>query len=205
MKTSLRILVGCTLLVSSVMAAAAEPPAAAPEMTAEQKAMMEAFERMAEVRAEHKQLAGFVGRWSTKTTMFMDPSAPPETSVGKVEFTEIFGGRSYEMNYQGSFAGEPMTGRGFLGFDNLKKKFYSTWMDSMSTGIWIAYGTYDAASKAYTFRGEMDNPMKPGETIAIRQVWQIKDADHFVFEWYETEPGAAERKSMWIEYTRAAK
>lgn len=205
MKMSLRIIVGCALLMSSVMASAAEPAAAAPEMTAEQKAMMEAFERMSEVRAEHKGLAYFVGNWSSKMTMVMDPKAPPQESTGKTEFAEIFGGRSYEMHYTGSFAGEAMTGRGFLGFDNIKGKFYTTWMDSMSTSFWLAFGDYDAKTKVYTFRGEMDDPMHSASKIAVRQLWRIVDNDHFVFEWYETEAGKPERKSMWIDYTREAK
>lgn len=204
MNTKFRHAIAGALFVAGTSVLAAEPPAA-PAPSPEQRAVMATYERMAEVRAEHRQLQYFVGQWLTRTSMQMDPAQPPETSAGTVGFKEIFGGRSYEMNFQGSYAGQPMTGRGFIGFDNLKGKFYSTWMDSGSTGIWVSYGDYDAASKSYTFRGDMANPVKPSEAIAIRAVWRVVDADHFVFEWYETEPGSTERKSMWIDYSRERK
>ena len=175
---------------------------AAPAMSAEQKAMMDSYAKMAEVRAEHKQLGYFVGKWNAKTTMVMDPKAPPETGTGKAETKVVMGGRSYETSYQGTYNGQPFNGHGYMGYDNLKGKFYNSWMDDMSTGMWLAYGTYDAATKTYTFKGEMDDPMKPGKVVPIRQVMRIVDDKNWVFEWHEMRDGK-EVKAMWIEYTKA--
>ena len=179
----------------------AAPAASAPAMSKEQKAMMDAMQRMGEVRPEHKQLDYFVGDWSATTTMWMDPKAPPEKAEGKSHTESLYGGRYIEMHYQGTFQGQPFTGEGFFGFDNLKGKFFNTWIDSMSTGFWLAWGSYDAASKSYTFHGEMDDPLKAGAKIPVRQVFNVSNPGHYSFEWYETRAGK-EAKTMQIDYTK---
>lgn len=178
------------------------PPASSqPPMSKEQKAMMDAMQRMSEIRPEHKQLDYFVGDWNSTTTMWMDPKAPPQKSEGKSHTESLYGGRYIAMHYEGTFEGQPFTGESFFGFDNLKGKFFSTWIDSMSTGFWLAWGSYDAATKTYTFHGEMDDPMKAGAKIAVREVMHLTDPNHYAFEWYETHAGK-EAKTMQIEYSK---
>ncbi|GAA0711049.1 DUF1579 domain-containing protein [Dokdonella soli] len=174
---------------------------AAPAPSKEQQAMMAAFERMGAVRPEHKQLDYFVGDWNTKTTMWMDPKAPPQSSEGKVHCEAVFGGRYVESKYDGSMMGQPFSGRGVLGFDNLGERYFNTWIDSMSTGFWLAYGHHDKATNTYAFRGEMDDPMQPKTKVAVREVIHIVDPTHYTFEWYETHKGK-EAKTMQIEYTK---
>ena len=134
--------------------------------------------------------------------MWMDPAAPPEVSKGSAESKAIWDGRYIETVFHGDYNGQPFEGRAISGYDNIKGKYVATWIDSMSTGIFISYGTHDAASKSTTYLGEMDDPMNPGKITPVRQVYRWTDADHYVFEWYETHDGA-ERKSMEIKYARA--
>ena len=177
------------------------PESSQPPMSKEQKAMMEAMQRMGEVRSEHKQLDYFVGDWRATTTTWMDPKATPEKAEGKSHTESLYGGRYIEMRYQGAFQGQPFTGEGFFGFDNLKGKFFNTWIDSMSTGYWLAWGDYDAASKTYTFHGTMDDPMKPGAKYAVRERVHIVDPGHYSFEWYETHAGK-EARTFQIDYSK---
>ena len=181
----------------------AAPAAAAPAMTAEQQAMMEAMVKMGEVRAEHKRLDYFAGTWSTKTSVQMDPSAPPDVSEGKSTMQWLFGGRYMEARMTGNMMGQPFEGRGYSGFDNLAGEYFATWIDSMTTGFFIARGTYDEATKTYTYKADMADPMKPGTMTPVRIVERIVDDNHFVFEWFETHDGK-EAKTMTIEYTRDA-
>lgn len=177
---------------------AAAPPAAADA----QKAMMEAYMRMAEVRAEHKQLQYFVGSWSSKAMMVMDPNAPPQESKGEATIESLYEGRYLVMKQTGDMGGQAFQGTGLWGFDNLRGKYFTTWIDSMSTGFWLSYGTYDAAKKTYTYHGEMPDPMQPAKSIKVRQVVRVVDDNHYVFEWNETRNGGKETKSMQIDYTR---
>jgi Protein of unknown function (DUF1579) len=172
-----------------------------PAMSKEQQAMMASMQKAAEVRPEHKQLDYFVGDWATTTTMASDGKSPPQKSEGKAHSEAIFGGRYLRMTFDGTFQDQPFKGEGFFGFDNMKGKFLNTWIDSMSTSFWLAYGTYDAASKTYTFRGDMADYTKPGAQMAVRQTVHIVDPTHYTFEWYEMH-GGKEAKMMTIDYTK---
>ncbi|MEO8670456.1 MAG: DUF1579 domain-containing protein [Tahibacter sp.] len=195
----------CTMLLalSGVTAVHADDKGKAPSpaMSAEQKAMMDAYARVGEVRAEQKQLAYFVGNWKTETSMWMDPKAAPEKSAGSSKGESMYEGRYYRLQHQGMAMGQTFSGEGMLGYDNLKGKFYNTWIDSMSTGFWLALGSYDAATKTYTFNGDMDDAMKAGAKIPIREVVKIVDKDHYTFEWFETREGK-EARTMQISYVR---
>lgn len=189
------------LLLSLCIAtpALAEDKPAAP--SPEEQAMMDAYEKMGRVGEEHKRLAAEVGKWSYENTMWMDPAAPPTVSKGTSETVAIWGGRYIQTDFKGDFQGQPFEGRAVHGYDNLKGKYVSTWIDSMSTAIFITYGDHDAASKTTTYIGEMDDPMHPGKANKVREVVRWIDNDHWVFEWHETRDGK-ERKTMEIKYTR---
>ncbi len=191
----------CTLLLGCAMSlpllAEDAPKAPSPE----EQAMMEAYEKMGKVGDAHRQLAAMAGDWTYENTLWMDPSAPPSVSTGTSESKAIWDGRYIETFFRGDFNGQPFEGRAITGFDNLKGKYVSTWIDSMSTAIFISYGEHDAASNTTTYIGEMDDPMKPGKITPVRQVYRWADPDHHVFEWYETHDGV-ERKTMEIRYAR---
>ena len=191
------MLAGALAVAASAQGADSKPPA----MSKEQQAMMEAMQKAAEVRPEHKQLEYFAGDWSTTTTMASDGKSPPQKSEGKSHSETLFGGRYLRMKFEGTFQGESFSGEGFLGFDNMKGKFFNTWIDSMSTSFWLAYGTYDAAAKSYTFRGDMADYAKPGAQMSVRQVVHIVDPTHYTFEWYEMH-GGKEAKTLQIDYSK---
>jgi hypothetical protein len=200
-KTKTAALAAVLALASMGAGADDKKPAAAPAMSAEQQAMMEAWARMSEIRAEHKQLKFFEGNWTSATKMWTDPSAPPQQSTGSMTVTPLYDGRYLVFRQTGEFQGATFEGQGYLGFENARNQFFSTWIDSMATGFWLAYGTYDAAKKTYTFHGEMPDPMKPGTKKKARQVFRVVDDSHYVFEWYDTYNGK-EAKSLEITYAR---
>lgn len=176
---------------------------APPEMSAEQKAMMDAWQKASTPGAQHTQLAEhFSGSWTTKMTAWMDPSAPPTVEMGKTVNTPVLGARQVRMDYNSTFMGQAFEGIGYSGYDNVKGKYISSWTDNMSTGMAMLEGDYDAASKTYTYRGEMADAMKPGTMTPIREVVRVVDKDHHVMEFYETRDGK-ERKTMQIEFNRA--
>ena len=193
------------LTLAGALAIACAAPAAEdskqPAMSKDQKAMMDAMQRAGEVRPEHKQLEAFVGDWNVTTSMFMDPKAPPQKSEGKAHNEIIFGGRYLKVNFQGTYEGQTFNGEGYMGFDNTSGKFFNTWIDSMSTNFSLSWGSYDAATKSYTFRSEMDNPVKPGTKFPVRSVIHVVDATHYTFDWYETH-GGKEARMMQIEYVK---
>lgn len=177
--------------------------AAAPAMDAETQAMMEAWMKAGTPGPQHQQLAEhFVGDWNAKQSMWMDPSAPPTIQTATSSSKAVLGGRQIRDDYSGTFMGQPFQGIGYTGYDNVTGRYTSTWTDSMSTGTMLAYGDYDPASKTYTFKSDMPDPMHDGVKIPIRMAIRIEGTDRHVFDMYETRDGK-EARTMQIEYTRA--
>ena len=91
-------------------------------------------------------------------------------------------------------------GMGINGYDNLKQKFVSSWIDNMGTGIATSEGTYDTATKTFTYTG--DEETAPGTTTKVRETLQMTDKNHCLLQWFENRAGQ-EAKTMEISYTRA--
>ena len=169
--------------------------------TAAQQAMMEAWQKAATPGSNHKLLAGLTGQWTFATRMWMEPGTPPEASTGSAVYTSLMDGRFIQGEYTGTFGGMAFQGLGLTGYDNVAKHFTATWADNMGTAIMLMTGTYDPASKTFTYKGDMDDVMKPGTKVKVRQTVKILSDDSHVMEWYESR-GGKEVKTMEITYTR---
>ena len=170
----------------------------------EMKQMME----MAKLNDNHKLLASTAGTWSYTVKMWMDPKGKPTESTGTATRKSIMDGRYVSGEYSGKFkmpgADGKMTEMNFIGmsmdgYDNVKKKFVSGWVDNMGTGIMTMDGTYDAATKTFTYTGEYE--MMPGMKEKVRQLIKMTDATHMTMEYYE-DRGQGEAKTMEINYTK---
>lgn len=170
-----------------------------PGMTAEQQAEMEAWMKAATPGPEHKVLDYMIGTWDVTMKHWVAPDAPPMESKGTSTAEWILGGRYTRYMFNGDIMG-PFEGRGITGYDNIEKKYVAIWIDTMGTGVRHQLGTYDAATKTFTFHDEYKSPM--GKMIKVRSTIQIIDNDKHVMTFYDTEAGKPERKGMEITYTR---
>jgi hypothetical protein len=194
-------------LPSTATAVAAEP------QKPNEAEMMAKMMELSKLNDNHKLLASLDGTWNCDVKMWMDgdTSKKPDVSKSTAIRKSIMDGRYVVMDVTGKMEmpgpdgkKKEMTfkGHGTEGYDNVKKKFVGTWMDSMGTGIMMAEGDYDPATKTFTYTGEFE--MMPGMKQKIREVVKITDKDHMDFEYYE-ERGGKEMKTMEIAYTRAGK
>ena len=195
------IVLGLATSLAAAALAQEKKPAAAPPMSKEQQAQMDAMMKAMTPGAPHKRLGELAGDWTFTNTMWMDPSAPPTESTGSASYRLIMGGRYLQTEQRGTFAGMPFEGVSIMAFDNVTQKYYSSWIDSMSTGLMVSTGTYDPAKRAYTFLSDMDDPTRPGIKLKIREVITIVDANTHRLDWYQAE-GGKETKTMEIVYTR---
>jgi hypothetical protein len=169
--------------------------------------MMKQMMELAKLNDNHKVLAATAGTFSYVVKMWMDPKAKPSESTGNATRKAIMDGRYVTGEYSGSFkmpgADGKMKDMNFKGmsldgYDNVKKKFVSTWIDNMGTGIMMLDGTYDAATKTFTYAGDYE--MAPGMKSKVREVIKTTDKG-MTMEYYE-DRGQGEMKSMEINYTR---
>jgi hypothetical protein len=172
--------------------------------------MMAMMMELAQPGENHKLLARGVGTWTYAVKMWMnpDPSAPPSESTGVSVTKELMGGRYFVSEHKGKMQMPGPDGKmmdmDFNGiatdaYDNVKKKFMSSWIDNMGTGIVVSEGTYDAATKTFTYHAEYE--MMPGMKTKVRQVIKIADKDHHTLEFFE-DRGGTEVRTMEIKYTR---
>lgn len=173
--------------------------------------MMKMMIEMSKLNDNHKLLGELVGEWTYTVRMWMDPSKPPIESKGTASRKSEWGGRYFVADASGKF---PMPGpdgkiqqfdfkgRSTDAYDNAKQKFVSTWIDNMGTGVMFSEGTYDPATKTFTYRADLD--MAPGVKTPVRETIKVADKDHHTMEWFE-QRGGHEVKTMEIAYTRAGK
>ena len=162
-------------------------------------AMMEAWMQSMTPGPMHEMLAHRVGNWTAEVKMWMDPSQPPTTSQATTVCEAMLGGRYFKSIHTGDMMGMPFEGFEISGYDNVKKQFFTIWIDNMGTGIMMSTGSYDEASKTLTLTGQMTEPM--GSEMMVREVIKIIDNDHSTFEMY-VDMGGQEVKNMEISYTR---
>jgi hypothetical protein len=202
---------------ASSPATASSPSAAQPAAPGGQPNMQEMMTQMMELsklNENHKLLASLDGNWNYTIKFWMnpgDPNAKPQESKGTAVRKSIMDGRFSVMDVTGKMQMpgpdgkmKEMTfkGHGIDGYDNVKKKFVGSWIDSMGTGIMFSEGTYDPETKAFTYTAEFE--AVPGMKQQVREVIKIVDNNHMTFEWYENR-GGQEVKTMEINYTRAGK
>lgn len=150
-----------------------------------------------------KMLAKSDGTWTGENTMWMENNGKPMTSTSEATNKMIFGGRYQMGEHKGNFMGMPFEGISIVGYDNAKKKFVSSWIDNMGTGIMNMEGEWNSSKKSIEFKGKMTDPARPGEDCDVREVFTIVDDNHHVMEMYGPDAKTGkEYKTMEIKYTR---
>jgi len=164
---------------------------------------MTKMEEYGKVGPEHKLLEARVGKWTDKLTCWMTPGGESMQMTGTSEYTLTMGGRFLHGTFKGDFMGQPFEGMCAMGFDNMKKKYVSGWIDNMSTGIQMAEGTYDAATKTFTYTGQGPNFMS-GKFEPVKSTEKMTDANTFVGEMWATDTTTGKMyKTMEITSTRS--
>jgi len=186
----------CLVLAASVVMAKDKKP----EKQMDPQAMMEMYQKLATPGEPHKQLTSLAGSWTTKTKEWMEPGKPPTEADGSVEMRMLLDGRFLQQDFTGEMMGQPYTGVGITGYDNLRKKYVSIWLDTMGTGPFMMEGTASGDGKTITLKGQHAEP--GGGHMTHRAVWKIVDSNTQTFDMWGAHGGGKEMKEMEIVYTR---
>lgn len=145
---------------------------------------------------EHQLLKKFEGEWDA-TVAFAGGE-----SKGTASYKVGLGGFWLQLHYKGEFAGAPFEGRGVMGYDPHKKKYVSTWVDSMAPSMMVMHGSFDKDGKTFTETGEgygMD-----GKLQKMKSVHEFKGKDTIVFTMYNV-VDSKDQQMMKITYKRKKK
>jgi hypothetical protein len=171
-----------------------------PEMTPEQQAEMAAYMKAGALGPQHEQMAQHVGTFDVAIKSWMDPAAPPIESKGVAVRTLQMGGRVMQEEFESDMMGMPFTGLSRGGYDNVSGTWWSTWTDSMSTGIMVSEGECDEDFNC-TYVGSYNDPVKGGPATA-RYVAKWTSPDEQYFAMYGPGRDGNEVKMMEMTYTR---
>ena len=164
------------------------------------QAMMELYKQLATPGEPHKLFAGLAGSWTTTTKEWMEPGKPPTESTGTADMRMLLDGRFLYQEYNSQMMGQPFSGIGIDGYDNLRKKYVTAWVDTMGTGIFMMEGTASADGKTITLKGS--HPEPGGGHMSHRAIWKIVDHDTQTFDMYGAHHGGKEKKLLEITYSR---
>jgi hypothetical protein len=137
MKRTTRTLVGFVMVVTTIVAGAAQAPT------------------MPKPGPEHQALAAFVGNWTFTGEMKPGAMGPGGKLTGTDRIAWMPGGFFVERKFEGNMAGMEYKGTEIYGYDAAKKTYTFTGFDSMGgagTGtmtvkgnVWSASGTMNMA------------------------------------------------------------
>ena len=151
----------------------------------------------------HKKLEYFTGVWDVEAQAWMNsPDSLPSVSKGTAEYKMILGGRFVQQEFSGEMMQMPFKGIGFTGYDNVKKKYTSFWIDEMSTAMSVMEGSMNAAGTILTLWGKMDEPSTGEKNKDVKYVIHIVDKDTHVFEVYDVKTWGDKKPTLKLTYTR---
>ena len=181
------------VLVMAVSTAFASTPQQSQQ---DQEKAMEAYMKLAATNENHAYLAKFAGEWNISMTAWMQPGVPPQKSQGTSQAETILGGRFIKMHFKGIMFGQPFEGVQIVGYDNMKKKFITLWIDNTSTAFFLSFeGTLDAASKTMTDTGLWPDPVTGG-TVRFKGISKMISPDEYTYEMFMVGADGQEFKSM---------
>ena len=191
--------------VSQPVASGARDPAGAAPPQDPQGEMAAAMAKMKQWTApgkHHESLAQLVGKWNTKTTMFMGgQTSPPE--AGTSEFRWLMPGRWLIAESKGSMMGMPMQTCWLMGYDNFKQSYVTTTVNSMDTAMLRFEGDLTQDGKALISYGTLDEYMTGEHDKMVKSVFRFLSDTEFVVEVHDLPIGETGTKVFEVRYTKS--
>jgi hypothetical protein len=152
----------------------------------------------------HEHLAKSLGKWKGKTKMFMVPGLPAMESECTSTVTSLMGGRFIKTEMAGDIPGMgAFTGLALTGFDNVSKKFASTWIDNTGTGMMTGTGELAPDGKSLHWKFDYNCPMTKKPIVARQSETYSADGKSVTLEMFSPDPKTGkEFRSMEILFTR---
>lgn len=154
--------------------------------------------------AEQQKILGqLAGSWDGSLKVFLHGNPPPEVSATDTNTTDwTLGGLWIQSESLLKFPGTPdITWRILMGYNPSHKNYVRIALSSQDPRETISTGTYDAATKTFTFKGVERSPVT-GDDFGRRDVIKLVDPDKFTWEIFYTFQDGSELRAFNGTYTR---
>ena len=128
---------------------------------------------------QHNWLQKFTGEWATESKATMIPGQPAMECHWKMSSRSL-GGFWILNEMTGEMSGAPMTCIQTIGYDENKKKYVGTWIDSMTAFMWKYEGTVDPSNTTLTLNAEGPNFIEAGKLTQFQDVYEFTSADEIL-------------------------
>ena len=184
------------LVVSLVAVCSSQPVRSQDDVPDDPQQAAQRMQEHATPGAPHQLLNHCIGKWRTETRMRgMAPTS------GTAEFRWILGNRYVMQEFAGQMMNMPYEGVGLMGYDNYKKKYTSSWADSLSTTMNHSEGIPDGSGQVIQFHGTMDEYLTGIHDKPVKYVLDLSEDDRIVLEVHDLASGPDSRV-VEIVYTR---
>jgi Protein of unknown function (DUF1579) len=137
-----------------------------------------------------------VGVWDADVEIRPRPGVEPRRQRGVSTRTLIGDGRWLVVDWRADAGFE---GHGLYGWDAQRQCYTGVWVDSTTTSIARATGTWDEAARTMTYLVEVDHG---GRVVRYREVTRTVDDDTRIYSNLVPVPGGGEHEVMRITYRR---
>ncbi|MBL0063119.1 MAG: DUF1579 family protein [bacterium] len=158
--------------------------------------MMENWMRNATPGPQHAKLAKGCGEYEVNMIERGQPMA------GKAKLEMILDGRVQVQHFNMDYNGMPFTGFGMTGFDNFSQRYWFTWNDNMSTGMFSMWGVEKDGGNKVVFDGKMDSPGMNLKDVPCRHAYTFINDNEFKYEAWNYPDTPQEAKMMEMHYKR---
>ena len=199
----MRLAIGIGIVTAAALVfspAIAQQAGDAPKLTPQQQAEMEIYIKAGTPGAPHKMLAATAGTYDLKIKSWDAPGTPPMESTGTAVRSVDLEGRVVVERVTATMMGMPYTGQSMTGYDNVTGKYWSTWTDTMSTGIMVSEGSCDERQSC-TYTGSWQDPVRKS-VVTARMTMRWPSPTTEVFEMHGPGRDGKEMKMMEITYTK---
>jgi len=149
---------------------------------------------------EHAVFRMDEGTWDAVVELQGPPGAPPMQSKGVEVNTVGCNGLCLITEFTGDVGGMPFAGHGIATWDPAKKKYVSSWSDSMSTGLSLSEAEWEEPGRRMVGYMEATDPQS-GQTVRMKSVVEYRDGGR-VMTMYMPGPDGKDVQSMRITYTK---
>jgi hypothetical protein len=199
MKRVGQIKVMMVLALAVAMGSGAQENAGAPS----HEEIADALNRAMTPGAAQERLEFMVGTFDVMIRVWIDPSEPPIESTASSIATWVLGKRYVQQMLAGYVMGEPWSGIGYVGFDNVSQRYVATYMDSASTGMLWFTGDLDAARGVARMTATTHDEVT-GEPLPLEMRLTIAPNGDHVTELWQGDSMGAMSKVLELQYTRTS-
>jgi hypothetical protein len=150
----------------------------------------------------HKKLERLLGEWDVDLRMWMAPDAAPMASKGTSKWTWLYEGKWVQGNSEMSMMGMGFKSQWTMGYDNFKKKYVASGVNSMETALRTSEGNFGKDDNVLYTYGFVDEYTTGEHDKTAAIVFRFEGADRFTIEIHDLSIGIENAKVMEMVHTR---